>query len=116
MSNCRFSGTIDEFEYDDRLYRIDVEATATAHHDPGCMYMKNGDPGYPPEDSFDIDEVDAEWYLIDEDDDSETEVEKTEEMNDALLEYLEEHDELFEFSEPDYEEPDYEEPDYDEDW
>lgn len=105
MSNCRFSGTIDELECNDKLYRIDVEATATAYHDPGFMYVKNGDPGYPPEDDFEIDEVDARWYLIDEDDDSETEVESTDDMESELWSYLEEHDDLFEFLEPDYPEP-----------
>lgn len=95
MSNYVYANDDLEFEYEDKFYKVDVEAYATYEYDPGCMYMRNGDPGYPPESSFDIDSVDSTWYLINEDD-SLTKVEATEAMKDALREFLEANSDWFE--------------------
>lgn len=95
MSNYVYTNDDLEFEYDAKFYKIDVEAHATYEYDPGCMYMRNGDPGYPPESSFDIDSVDSTWYLINEDD-SLTKVEATKEMKAALQEYLDNNSDWFE--------------------
>lgn len=31
-----------------------VKATANYYNEPGCLYLPNGDPGYPPEESFEL--------------------------------------------------------------
>ena len=66
-----FKGTITLNEQE-----IKVDAIADEYHDPGCMYKRNGDPGDPPEDSFEIIKCDPD--------------------TDEVHEYLEEHPELFE--------------------
>ena len=108
MSSCKFTynGVVEDFEVNDKIYKIAVEATATGYYDPGRMYMPNGDPGYPPEEGFDIDDVKSTWYEVDEDG-NETEVKADKDMNDELWDYLEHNSDLFESDEPDYEEPDY---------
>jgi hypothetical protein len=82
-------------------YTIDVTAYADYYYDAGCMYMRNGDPGYPPESEFEIEEVNAVWY-----DAEGEEVEATEEMTTALEDYLQNAD-GWESSDPSDEEPDY---------
>lgn len=49
---------------------IRLKVTATFSYDPGRMYMPNGDPGYPPESEFDIEETDifVNGILLKEDD------------------------------------------------
>ncbi len=54
---------------------IEVEAVAEEYHDPGCMYRRNGDPGDPPEDSFEIISCEPD--------------------DDDVIAYLENHSELF---------------------
>jgi hypothetical protein len=36
---------------------IPLTVSFTYSYDPGRYYMPNGDPGYPPEESFDIDDI-----------------------------------------------------------
>ena len=104
MSNCRCHFDDLEFEYEDKFYSIECTAYGTYAYDPGCMYMRNGDPGYPPEESLDVDEVEAIWY-----DEDGNKVEETQDMHDALVGHFEDNTDWFEMDEPDYPEPDYEE-------
>lgn len=82
-----------EITIKDKTYRIDVQATASYYYDSGCMYMRNGDPGYPPESEFDVEDVYSAWTLIDEDDpEKDIEVEATKEMEEYLYDYLNDMD------------------------
>ena len=36
---------------------IPLTVSFSYYYDPGRYYMDNGDPGYPPEESFDIDDI-----------------------------------------------------------
>lgn len=51
----------DDFEVavDGDDYKCCVEAKAEAEHTPGTMYKRNGDPGDPPEDYFDVTSCDV---------------------------------------------------------
>lgn len=102
-----YSGIIyysnDDLELDvgDNTYTVAVEARASYYFSPGRMYMPNGDPGYPDESEFELLDVDATWYIYDEEKDENVEVPEenvTSEMESALDEYLEELD-LDEWSE-----------------
>lgn len=80
-----------ELEVDCVPYVVNVDATADYTYDPGRMYMANGDPGYPPEESFELDTVDAVWY-----DEEGNEVVATDAMTTSLYDYLEKYSkELF---------------------
>lgn len=74
--------------YEDKDYRIDVTAVAEEYHEPGCKYLRNGDPGYPPVNEFDLISVDATWYLINDEDGNETRVEPSKRMTWALEDWL----------------------------
>jgi hypothetical protein len=52
-----------EVELDGNIYRADLDATAEYSYTPGRMYMPNGDPGYPPDEDFEI--VDVDFVLFD---------------------------------------------------
>lgn len=41
-----------------------IDYTRSGYYDPGCMYLNNGDPGYPPEGDDYADLVEA-YLLID---------------------------------------------------
>ena len=45
------SFTIDR---DNVEYIVTFYAQGTYYYDPGCMYLRNGDPGYPPEEETDV--------------------------------------------------------------
>lgn len=45
------------FEHPETYDEIELLVTFAYSYDPGRMYMPNGDPGYPPEESFDIEHV-----------------------------------------------------------
>ena len=77
-----------ELEFEDKYYRVEVNAIAVEYHEPGRMYLSNGDPGYPPEDDFDLISVDATWYLINDEDSSEIKVEPSKRMTWALEDWL----------------------------
>lgn len=81
-------------------YTVDVTAHADYYYDAGRMYMRNGDPGYPPESELTIEDVDAVWY----DADGNKVDNVTEEMTDALESTLQDEDgwEEDEPPEPDY--------------
>lgn len=81
-------------------YTVDVTAHADYYYDAGRMYMRNGDPGYPPESELTIEDVDAVWY----DADGKKVDNVTEEMTDALENALQEEDGWEEDKPP---EPDY---------
>ena len=84
-------------------YTVDVTAHADYYYDAGRMYMRNGDPGYPPESELTIEDIEAVWY-----DEDGNKVEATEEMINALESALQDEEwETEEPPEPDYD--DYEE-------
>lgn len=83
-----------EWPYEGRDYHINLRAKAKEYHAPGRLYLRNGDPGDPPEDDFELKSVDAVWYLVT--DGSEIEVKPTKEMVSDLEDWLESHSELFE--------------------
>lgn len=87
MSKATYSNEDLELEVGDKFYKVYVEATADYYYSPGRMYMQNGDPGYPPDEDFEIEDVEATWYEVDEDG-NETEVSPTSEMQSALDDYL----------------------------
>lgn len=95
-----------ELTVDGKDYTVDVTAHADYYYDAGRMYMRNGDPGYPPESELTIEDVDAVWY----DTDGKKVDNVTEEMTDALESTLQDED--------GWEEDEPPEPDYDayEDW
>lgn len=88
------------FTYEGVDYNIDVYAVAGDYYLPERMYMPNGDPGYPAEEDFWIEKLDAKWYL---DGDDSVEIEPTEEMTEALEKYL--CDGYVEFEYPEEPEP-----------
>lgn len=95
-----------ELEVGNVTYRVDVRAVANYTYIPGRMYMPNGDPGYLDEEDFEIEEVEATWYLTDENG-IEKEVTETEEMQQTLDDYLYEVDsDNWDYDEPDPPEPD----------
>ena len=44
-----------------------VRAEAEYWYDPGCMYLRNGDPGYPSEDDLEITELEVSDFELDDD-------------------------------------------------
>ena len=52
-----------EWSYEGRDYHINLRAKAKEYHDPGRQYLRNGDPGDPPEDDFELISVDAVFML-----------------------------------------------------
>jgi len=80
LTNQTYKGDI-TFTYEGREYVADVTAKATYYYRPGRKYMANGDPGYPDEESFDIDDIEVHSIR-----DKETEevVEETEELSAAI--------------------------------
>lgn len=103
MANQHYNGTID-FKVDGREYEATVSATATYTFIKGRKYMANGDPGYPDEEDFEIDDLDVTLIT-----DKETEeiVDETEEMTEAIRNALEGAE---------WEDDDPPEPDYDDYW
>ena len=87
MSKITYSNDDLELEVGDKYYKVEVEATADYYYAPGCMYMRNGDPGYPPEEDLEIEDIYSVWYEVDEDG-NETKVEATPEIKETLEEYL----------------------------
>ena len=88
-----------------KTYRLTVHAEADYWYTSGTMYRSNGDPGDPPDEELDLENVDANWYLLDEDGEEEK-VDPTEEMLDELYDYLYEMDITdWESEDEDYEEP-----------
>lgn len=95
---CNYKNDDLDIDVDGVIYSVDVEATATYSHDDGCMYMRNGDPGYPPEDDFDIDEVNINSVtLIDEEGNVSgiTDAELLKKIKDKVRDYLSDHEDYF---------------------
>lgn len=84
-----------EFEFEDKDYRVEVNAIAEEYHEPGRKYLSNGDPGYPPEDEFELKSVDSNWYLITDEDGSEIRVEPSKRMTWALEDWLVDNQDKF---------------------
>lgn len=97
MSNQHYNGNV-TFTYEDEQYEATVQASATYYFRKGRMYMRNGDPGYPDEEDFDIDEVEVEAVFKDD-----VEVPYIEDMYDAIEEALDDVD--WEYDEYDPPEP-----------
>lgn len=57
MSNMVYNSDEYDVEVDGKLYYCAVEGKATSIHTPGTMYRRNGDPGDPPEDYFEVDSL-----------------------------------------------------------
>ena len=53
VTNVSWTGS-----YDDEDVTVDFVATGTHYYSPGCMYRRNGDPGDPPEDEYNVDRID----------------------------------------------------------
>lgn len=98
MSNRHYNGNI-VFRYNDEEYEATVHATGTYSFRKGRRYMANGDPGYPDEEDFEIDDVEVEAVFKDD-----VEVPYLEDMYDSIESVLREKD---------WEEDDPPEPDYD---
>ena len=99
-----------DFSVGGKDYKVDVFAVGFYDYRPAVMYLRNGDPGYPEEETWEVDEVDAVWKETKEDG-SEIEVEPTAEMEEALERWLYDLDwDEWDCPERDYEppEPDYE--------
>lgn len=58
MSNQHYNGDV-TFTCEGRKYTATVKATASYYFRKGRMYMANGDPGYPDEEDFEIDDIDV---------------------------------------------------------
>lgn len=98
MSNQHYDGNI-TFKHKDEEYEATVHASGTYTFVKGRRYMANGDPGYPDEEDFEIDDVDVEAVFKDGE-----EVPYTEDMDSAIDSAL---------YDVDWEDDDPPEPDYD---
>lgn len=79
-------------------YIVDVDAKASYYHDDGCMYLRNGDPGYPPEDDFDIEEVNVNSVKYEDEDGNMVEVTDEailKQVEDKVWDYLSDHEDYF---------------------
>lgn len=83
MSNQHYNGNV-IFEWNDKQYEATVNASATYSFRPGRMYMPNGDPGYPDEEDFEIEEFNVEAVF----DENGDEVPYSEDMYDAIEDAL----------------------------
>lgn len=57
MSTVYFDGLIEVEHSEYGLCTCSVEAVGSYYYDPGCMYLRNGDPGYPPEEELTVTDV-----------------------------------------------------------
>lgn len=55
MAKGTYNGTV---TVDD--YECTVSAECDYYYSPGCMYKRNGDPGDPPEEDFEVTDVSIE--------------------------------------------------------
>lgn len=99
MSNRHYDGNV-TFVYEEEEYEATVHATGTYTFIKGRRYMANGDPGYPDEEDFEIDDVDVKAVFKDG-----IEVPYEEDMYDDIDSALRDAD----WEEDDPPEPDYEE-------
>jgi len=72
-----------EVQVGEETYTVYVEAKANYSYDPGCMYLRNGDPGYPPEEDFSIDYLKVS-DVVDEAGNKVTDEQKIKEITDAV--------------------------------
>lgn len=64
-TKVHWNGTVN-FTFDDRDLVAEVRATAEHWYQPGRMYMRNGDPGYPEENEIEDVEFDVDTVYDDE--------------------------------------------------
>ena len=97
----------DEFEVNDTV-TCTVYATAYYSYTPGTMYKRNGDPGDPPEEDFEVLDVDLSDFRSINENGDDWEFEPTpgqmEIFKDQVTEWLEHHSEVFNVDENPYEE------------
>jgi len=86
----------------DKTYTVNFDANIYHDYEPMVMYYKDGS-GFPGCDDYILDDYKAEWF-----DESGNKVEETADMEEALTSYIEEHEDEWEFDEPNIPEP----PDY----
>jgi len=82
MSNQYYNGDV-TFTFNGEQHEATVQALATYTFVKGRMYMRNGDPGYPDEEDFEIDDIDVEAVFKEG-----VEVPYVEEMYDSIEEAL----------------------------
>lgn len=100
----KYANTDLQLIVDGHTYTVDVTAHGIYTHTPGRRYMPNGDPGYPDEDDFEIEDVEAVWYNEDG-----KQVAAMPEMDDKLTSYLEDEAEWEDVEEPEPPDDYYEE-------
>lgn len=61
-SNVKWKGE-QTYILDGREFEVEFIAYGTYYYDAGCMYLKNGDPGYPPEEECEVSEVEFESII-----------------------------------------------------
>ena len=104
-TDISFDGNVN-VSYKGNDYIVKVKAKANYYYDSGRMYMPNGDPGYPPEEDFEV--TDFEIYSVMDSYENTIEgFDVTEDFKDCVL------DELYEVNWDEWEFPEEEEPDYD---
>lgn len=60
MSNYTGHGSYEgEITINGYDYYVDFKYKVHGYYDPGCAYLRNGDPGYPPDEE--ILDVEVEW-------------------------------------------------------
>ena len=85
-----------ELEVNGVTYSIYVTAEASCSYYSGRMYMRNGDPGYPAEEEFELEEVEfTASYLEDETEVTDKEVLKA--ISDELDEWLNDNSDKFDY-------------------
>ena len=83
MSNQHYDGSV-SFTFNDKQYEATVSARGTYTFTKGRAYLRNGDPGYPDEESFEVDDIDVETVF----DADGNEVPYTEDMYSCIEETL----------------------------
>ena len=78
-------------------WQLDFEAKGTWYHEDGCMYRRNGDPGDPPYDETEIEEINILSAMI-----NGVETKPTKELETALEEWCEDNIDVFEEQYYDY--------------
>ena len=88
----------DDFEViiDNTTYKCCVEAKAEAEHTPGTMYKRNGDPGDPPEDYFEVTSYEVS-NVTDADDASVDDQEIAQKVYDDVYDYLSANEDWFDW-------------------
>ena len=100
-----------DFDGTKNYYEIHGRVSATHYHDDGCFYRRNGDPGDPPYDETEIDEVEEIEVFCD--DKLVTDPTIIELAKNRLCDYLYDNEDEFEWGSDGYDDCDPDEDDYD---